>query len=114
MLDVFLESWDRQAKIIDNLFEIVDDRRKLAKPSDDGMPIFEQFAHIHNTRRAWLSQFSPAHLDGYGRSYVQIREERWEPVQDLAQLRELLGYSARAVRQATEQAILAGQSETGG
>ena len=59
MLSVLLDSWDRQAKIIDNLFDLVTEDLKNAKPSEDGMPIYEQFAHVHNTRRFWLSRFSP-------------------------------------------------------
>ncbi|HZH98034.1 MAG TPA: DinB family protein [Fimbriimonadaceae bacterium] len=114
MLEVLLESWDRQCHILDNLFEIIPDDLKAKKPSEDGMPIYEQFAHIHNTRRFWLSRTSPAHLEGYGRSYVQVGEEDWEPVQDLGELRELLRHSAKAVRDATEAAVLAGQTTFGG
>jgi uncharacterized damage-inducible protein DinB len=114
MLDVLLESWDRQCQTLDNLFELATEDLKDQRPSEDGMPIFEQFAHIHNTRRAWLSQFSPKHLEGYGRSYVQAGADEWKPVQDLAQLRELLKQSAKAVRDATREAIEAGVTERGG
>lgn len=113
MQDPLLESWDRQCRILDNLFDMVDESNKTAKPSEDGMPIVEQFAHIHNTRRFWLSKTSPEHLEGYGRSYVQVGED-WEPVQDLAQLRDLLGHSGRAVRDATAQAIAEGKGPFGG
>lgn len=100
-----LESWDRQSRIIDSLFELVTENLKGSKPSEDGMPIHEQFAHIHNTRRFWLSKCSPQHLEGYGRSYVQVGEEQWDPIQDLAELRDLLKHSAQAVRDATEQGL---------
>jgi uncharacterized damage-inducible protein DinB len=91
----------------------VTEELKHAKPSEDGMPIYEQFAHIHNTRRFWLSQTSPAHLEGYGKSYVQAGDE-WEAVQDLAQLRSLLKASAKAVRDATAQAMAEGKTQFGG
>lgn len=113
MLSVFLDSWDRQAKIIDNLFDLVTEELKNAKPSEDGMPIYEQFAHVHITRRFWLSRFSPKHLEGYGRSYVQVSEDDWRPVDDLAQLRDLLKASASAVREATQQAVESGEWEKG-
>jgi uncharacterized damage-inducible protein DinB len=114
MLEVLLESWDRQAKIIDNLFELVNEGNKGAKPSEDGMPIFEQFAHIHNTRRFWLSKTDPSFLEGYGKSYVQVSEDDWEPVQDLGELRALLKASARAVGGATEKAVEGGTKPFGG
>lgn len=114
MLDVLLQSWDRQCTIIDNLFQLVTDDVKGQKPSKDGMAIYEQFAHIHNTRRWWLSQTSPEHLEGYGRSYVQVSEDDWKPIEDLAELRSLLKQSAKGVRDATEQAVQKGQVQFGG
>ena len=114
MLDTLLDSWDRQCQIIDNLFELVAEDNKQAKPSEDGMPIVEQFAHIHNTRRFWLSQTDPTFLEGYGKSYVQVADDDWQPVQDLAQMRSLLKASAKAVRSATEKALREGKSQFGG
>jgi uncharacterized damage-inducible protein DinB len=114
MLDVLLESWDRQCKIIDNLFELVNDGNKAQKPSEDGMPIYEQFAHMHNTRRFWLSRTSPEHLEGYGRSYVQVSDDDWQPIHDLAQLRDLLKESGKAVRDATEKGVDSGVAKFGG
>jgi uncharacterized damage-inducible protein DinB len=114
MLDVLLESWDRQCTILDNLFELVTEDLKGKKPSPDGMPVFEQFAHVHNTRRFWLSKTDPAFLEGYGRSYVQVSEDDWQPIEDLGELRALLKHSARAVRGATEKAVKEGKSRFGG
>lgn len=114
MLEVFLESWDRQARIIDNLFELVNERNKGAKPSEDGMPIYEQFAHIHNTRRFWLSKTAPEYLEHHGRSYTQIAEDDWQAIEDLSQLRELLQASAKSVRDATEKAVKSGAKPFGG
>jgi uncharacterized damage-inducible protein DinB len=114
MLDTLLDSWDRQCQIIDNLFELVTEDNKQAKPSEDGMPIVEQFAHIHNTRRFWLSQTDPTFLEGYGKSYVQVADDDWQPVQDLAQMRSLLKASAKAVRSATEKAVRDGKAQFGG
>jgi uncharacterized damage-inducible protein DinB len=114
MLDVVLDSWDRQCRIVDNLFDLIDDGLKVQRPSEDGMPIVEQFAHIHNTRRFWLANVSPEHIEGYGRSYVQVGEEDWEPLQDLAELRELLRRSGEAVRDATEEGLKSGRTPFGG
>jgi uncharacterized damage-inducible protein DinB len=114
MLDVLLDSWDRQAKILDNLFELVTDDNKAQKPSEDGMPIYEQFAHIHNTRRFWLSKTAPEHLADHGRSYTQVAEDDWRPIEDLAELRGLLRKSAKSVRNATEGAVKEGKEKFGG
>jgi uncharacterized damage-inducible protein DinB len=114
VLDILLDSWDRQCTIIDNLFELVNDGNKNARPSEDGMPIYEQFAHIHNTRRWWLNNTSPEHLEGYGRSYTQVSDDDWQPIQDLDELRALLKQSAKAVRDATEKAVKEGKTQFGG
>ncbi len=111
--DVFLQSWDRQVQIIDNIASLVTEDLKSKKPDPDGMPIFEQFCHIHNTRRFWLSKCSPTHLEGYGRSYVQVGEDDWKAIEDLNELKRLLTASAMAVRDATEQGIKEGKPKFG-
>ena len=49
-LDLLLQSWDRQTTILDNALGLVTEELKNKRPDPDGMPIFEQFCHIHNTQ----------------------------------------------------------------
>lgn len=112
LTDTLLESWDRQTQILDNVTSLITEELKGRRPDPDGMPLVEQLAHIHNTRRFWLSKTSPEHLEGYGRSYVQVGED-WEPVQDLGELKALLKASSNAVRQATAKALQEGKTKFG-
>lgn len=114
LMDVLLESWDRQGQVLDNVAGLVTEELKDKRPDPDGMPIYEQFAHIHNTRRFWLSKTSPGHLEGYGRSYIQVSEDDWQPIQVISELRGLLKSSGQAVRDATQKALDAGVTQFGG
>lgn len=114
LAEQLLESWNRQGRILDSIAGLVTDELKDKRPDPDGMPIYEQFAHIHNTRRFWLSKTSPEHLEGYGRSYVQVSEDEWQPLQDMGELRSLLKSSGQAVGEATQKAIGAGVTQFGG
>jgi len=114
LTDRLLESWDRQGQILDNIAGLITDELKDKRPDPDGMPLYEQLAHIHNTRRFWLSKTDPSFLEGYGRSYVQLSEEEWEPLKDIEELRKLLRASEKAVRDATEKALRGGVEKFGG
>lgn len=114
LTEVLLESWDRQTQILDNIVSLITDDLKDKRPDPNGMPLIEQLAHIHNTRRFWLSKTSPEHLEGYGRSYLQVNEEEWTPVQDLSEMRSLLKASGKAVRNATKKALDEGVGKFGG
>lgn len=107
-----LDSWDRQAKIIRDLAEKVHPSLLQVKPSEDGMSILEQFCHIHNTRKFWMSRFSPGHLEGVGKSYQQIGDE-WVPLDDFEEVKLLLDQSAAMVRNAVGEALANGAGQLG-
>ena len=97
-----LDSWDRQCRIVTALAGRVNESNKLAKPSPDGMPLFEQLAHIHLVRKYWLSQLDPDGSERLGKSYTK----GWDgPIEDLDAIKQMLNESATAVRTAVEHAL---------
>ena len=84
--EIVLESWDRQAQIIASLAGLVTDANRWVKPSEDGMPLGEQLAHIHEVRQGWLSSFSKAHAEGLGDTYVKV-DGKWVPIDDLDEIK---------------------------
>src|SRR5688500_2960204 len=84
-ITALLESWDRQADIIDRLASVVDDDLLLAKPSADGWTIGFHLCHIHEARYWWLRQVSKEHVEGLGDLFTSQEgdEDDWVPTVDL-------------------------------
>lgn len=94
--EALLESWDRQSRIVTSVASLVDESNRHLKPSDDGWPLYQQLAHIHNTRRYWLKQVSPDRAAALGDSFT----DGWmTPIEDLATVKALLNDSSVAVRE---------------
>lgn len=106
-----LDSWDRQARIVSACADLVTEANKRTQPTADGMPLFEQLAHIHSVRRYWLSELDNAVAENLPASYMK----GWEgPTDDLARLKELLALSAAAVREIVSKALTDGSESWGG
>lgn len=101
---LLLDSWRRQCGILDSLFDLVTPDLAQAKPSEDGMAIIEQFCHIGNTRRFWLTKALGAPLDPAGRFYKQVGED-WVPLDDLSDIRSKLRTSGDVVAETVQRAI---------
>ncbi|MBS1708629.1 MAG: hypothetical protein JSS65_07905 [Armatimonadetes bacterium] len=111
-MDVFeavVESWDRQARIIDSLAELVTDKNRKVTPGEERLELDMQLCHIHGCRKGWLKQSSPQHLQGLGMAMVQVSEDDWQPNPDLNIIREQVKLSAKAVRDAFTDAVAAGK-----
>jgi len=109
---LLLDSWDRQCLIVKSVADLVDDKNRLEKPSDDGWPLFEQLAHVHNTRRFWLKE-----LDGdRAKALDQLfQTDGWaDPVDDLPRIKAALADSATAIRETVAAAIAEGRTKCGG
>lgn len=104
LLPVFLESWDRQCRILDNLAALVDESNRSTKPSPEGMALDMQLCHIHEVRHGWLGEFSKAHQATLG-DVLHQEGDQWLPIADLDAIRAQLKVSAKAVRDATEAGV---------
>lgn len=112
LLDQILESWDRQAQMLVNLCTLVTDENRKTKSSPDGWPIDEHLCHVHDTRYYWIGQAAPGKGKEIGEVYEKVGEE-WQPIPDLEEIKRQLPISAKSVREAVREAILAGSVEAG-
>jgi uncharacterized damage-inducible protein DinB len=93
--------------MIDSLAGLVTEDIRLQRPSDDGMALDMQLAHVHQTRRWWLRATRPELLESFGRAVTPDGEA---PIHDLAEMKSLLKESAAAVRSATIDGLEKGGS----
>lgn len=109
VFEALVESWDRQARIIDSLAELVTEKNRKIAPGEDRLELDRQLCHIHLARKGWLKQASPTHLEGLGTVMVQVSEDDWQANPDLEVIREQVRLSAKAVRDAFTDAVAAGK-----
>jgi len=100
-----LDSWDRNCRIVESVAGLIDEQNRHAKPSADGMALDAQLAHIHSTRKFWLSQVAPEHASGLASSYA---DKQGTPLADLDAIRACLKASGKAVREAVQEGIRRG------
>ena len=108
--EIFLESWDRQCKILLNLAsQVTTEALRSAKSSDKGMSIVEHLCHIHECRYGWLGKVSPKHQAQVG-DVLQKSGENWLPITDFEEIKHQLSVSAQAIRDAVAEAIQDGKT----
>ncbi|MGI8924906.1 MAG: DinB family protein [Fimbriimonadales bacterium] len=98
--EALLDSWDRQCRIVEAVASRVDESNRHVKPSEDGWPLDYQLAHIHNTRRFWLSHVAPEH----GAALERATEDD-KPLPDLNAIKAHLEQSGKAVREAVSELL---------
>ena len=59
LVDECLESWNRQAKIVENLAGTIDEQRSAFVPAPGESSIAWHLSHIHEVRGYWLSALAP-------------------------------------------------------
>lgn len=109
LAEVLLESWKRQAAIVDNVAGLVTEELRHAKPSSDGEGLDWHLAHVQQVRLMWLSQVSPT----YTADQVKLFEED-KPLADLDKIRTELKRSAVAVEAAMREFLASGAEKVGG
>lgn len=102
-----LESWDRQARIINSLAALVDEDIRDIAPAEDRMTLHRQLCHIAACRKGWLEKAAPSHFEKLQWCYQPVGEE-WEPIEDLAEVKREIALGGRVIREAVEEAIEAG------
>lgn len=102
LTEALLESWDRQCKIVEAVMSRIDEANRHAKPSEDGWELDKQLAHMHNTRKFFLSQIAPNHAAALGKTYA---DEIGTPIADLSEIKACVRASGAAVRAAVSEAL---------
>jgi uncharacterized damage-inducible protein DinB len=110
VLEALLDSWDRQCRIVDKVAEKIDDTNKHLKPSEDGMPLDQQLAHMFSTRRYFLKNVDPERGAALG---AELTEGWTKPVTELDQIKALLKESGPAVRESVKEALTNGVGQFG-
>lgn len=100
--EALIDSWDRQCRIVAAVCSLIDESNRHVKPSDDGMALDAQLAHMHSTRKFFLSQVAPEHAAGLPRSYS---DDQGTPLADLDAIKNCLVASGLAVRAAVAERL---------
>jgi uncharacterized damage-inducible protein DinB len=109
--EALLDSWDRQCRIVTSVASLIDEANRGAKPSEDGMALDAQLAHMHGTRKYFLSQVAPEHAAGLTSAYA---DTEGTPLADLDAIKSCLDASAAAVRDAFKAGLEKGGPMAGG
>ena len=108
--EALLESWDRQARIVEAVAGYVNETNRNAKPSEDGWPLDVQLAHIHKVRAYFLTQVAPEK----GGALPETFTDGWDTsIADLDEIKAALVGSKIAVREAVLEGIETGATFAG-
>ena len=103
--EALIDSWDRQCRILDAVSTLIDETNRNAKPSEDGWPLDKQFAHIHKTRKFFLSQIAAERASVLSDSYA---DDLGTPIASLDTIKSNLKASGLAVRETVLEALAKG------
>lgn len=103
LTEALLDSWDRQCRIVDAVTTLIDEENRHATPSEDGMPLDSQLAHMHSVRKFFLSQVAPQ--VSLPSSYS---DDQGTPLADLEALKSNLKASGLAIRTAVKEGLESG------
>ena len=102
LLEVVLDSWDKNNRILVNLLDALPEGGLQARAMPTSPSVAEMFTHIHYVRLIFLSEDVPDFT-------IQLPEREWFAEQSPERMKEELNRSAKAVRDAVENCIRAGR-----
>ncbi len=102
MLEVILDSWDRNNRILVNLARALPPGGLEARVMSGSPSVAEMFTHMHFVRLIFLSEDAPEFAG-------QLPSREWVNEGDADRIAEELEKSAKAVRAAVESRIQSGQ-----
>jgi len=102
LLEVLLDSWDRNNTILINLLHAIPKAGLEARAMQGGPSIAELFGHIHFVRLIFVSEDAPEFAS-------ELPREEWAGEPDPGRMAQLLQNSAKAVRDAVKSRVEAGR-----
>jgi uncharacterized damage-inducible protein DinB len=102
LLEVLLDSWDRNNAIMLSLLRALPEGGLKAKATTSSPSVAQQFTHIHHERLVSVFEEAPEFSRG-------VPEEEWPVEHDREHIAQMLNESAEAVRDAVRGRILAGR-----
>ena len=106
LLDALLDSWDRNNTIMIGLLGVLPEGGLDARATPDSPSVAQQFMHIHHERLVSVFEEAPEFAQ-------QVPEDEWMIERDRDRVAQMLGDSAKAVRDAVRGRVLAGRSLDG-
>ena len=102
LLDVLLDSWDRNSRIMINLLRAIPEDGWTTQPVSGNPTIAQLFTHIHYVRLVFVLEDAPEFAK-------PVPEREWVVEHDRDRLAAMLNDSATAVRDAVRGRIEAGR-----
>jgi uncharacterized damage-inducible protein DinB len=102
LLEVLLDSWDRNNTILINLFQAIPKAGLEARAMQGSPSVAELFGHIHFVRLVFVSEDAPEFAS-------ELPREEWAGEPDPGRMAQLLQTSAKAVREAVKSRVEAGR-----
>ena len=102
LLDLLLDSWDRNNTILLNLLRALPDGGLETRAMESSPSVAQLFTHIHYVRLVFVLEDAPEFA-------TELPDEEWAAERDPACIAEMLVQSARAVRDAVRGRLEAGR-----
>ena len=106
LLDVLLESWDRNNLILVNLLRMLPDGGLGVRAMETSPTVAELFTHIHYVRLVFVYEDAPEFAQDVAR---KVPEKEWADERNPERIAQMLNESAKAVRDAVKGRIATGQ-----
>ncbi len=103
LLEVLLDSWDRNNTILLNLLRTLPNGALETRLIADSPSVAQLFTHIHYVRLVFISEDAPEFAG-------ELPETEWRDERDPARIAQMLDISARTVRDAVRSRVEAGQN----
>ncbi len=107
LLEVLLDSWDRNNTILVNLLRALPEDTLEISAMQGSPSIAQMFAHMHYVRLVFLSEDAPEFAPDLPKKVLP--EEEWADERDRNRMAQMLNDSARAVRDAVKSKVQAGR-----
>ena len=101
LLEVLLDSWDRNNRILVNLARAVPERGLAARAMVGSPSVAEMLSHIHYVRLVFVSEDAP--------EFAKELPDEWVPERDRGRIIQLLNESAIVLREAVKGRLAAGR-----
>jgi uncharacterized damage-inducible protein DinB len=98
LLDVLLDSWDRNNTILLNLLHLIPDGGLEVRPAESSPSIAELFTHIHYVRLVFVSEDAPE----FAR---KLPDREWDAERDRNRITAMLKESAKTVGDAVKSRV---------
>ncbi len=102
LLDVLLDSWDRNNTMLLNLLGVLPEGGLETRATAGSPSVAQLFTHMHYVRLVFVSEDAPE-------SATNVPDEEWPVERDAGRIARMLNDSAVAVREAVKSRVEAGR-----